>query len=200
MKTNNEFIALRARARDRRDKAITKARDEYAATLATIAGLEQDLLGKETSRHKLISASIDSVLPTDRTFTTVDVMAALEALDPGRVWRKRSIDWQIARLRKKGIVRRLKRSSNTEPAKYVRVGAAVEKLPFEDMRLPEVIAAVLTRPMRPTEIVVAMREQGYESSMSNNALRDYVGRELRAGEFRRGADGRWTANRQTVHT
>jgi hypothetical protein len=91
------FIELRKRAREKRDKAIGQARSEYADTLRKIAELEQDLLGREPSSHKTIASCIDSVIPTDRVFTTVDVMASLEALDPGRVWRKRSVDSHIAR-------------------------------------------------------------------------------------------------------
>ena len=45
------FNQLRAQARDRRDKAIDKARHEYEATLVRITGLEQDLLGHDISTH-----------------------------------------------------------------------------------------------------------------------------------------------------
>jgi hypothetical protein len=38
---------LHQAARDRRDKLIAKARDEYAHTLRQITRLEQDLLGRE---------------------------------------------------------------------------------------------------------------------------------------------------------
>lgn len=72
------------RAQDKRDKLIAAAKREYEQTLIAIAALEQDLLGKVSSRHKKISACIESVIPKDRTFTTTDILAALEALDPGR--------------------------------------------------------------------------------------------------------------------
>ena len=187
----NEFIALRARARDKRDKAVALARAEYEATLVQIAALEQDLLGKESSRHKKVSACIESVLPLERTFTTADIMAGLEALDPGRVWRKRAIDSHLSRLRARGIVRRLSRSKGTaEPAVYVCVGADVPKLPFEDMTLAEVIRAVLTEPMTQTELVVRMLEAGYQSTMSKPHLRNAVGVELRRGGFR-SEGGKW---------
>ena len=39
----NEFAALRNRAKTKRDKAIARARAEYASTLVAIATLEQDL-------------------------------------------------------------------------------------------------------------------------------------------------------------
>jgi hypothetical protein len=178
-----EFVALRARARDKRDKAIAYARREYEATLVTIAALEQDLLGKESSRHRMISASVESVIPNDRPFTSAEIMASLEALDPGRAWRKRSADNHIARLRERGLVRRLSKAKGPDPAVYVRVGVDVPKLPFEDMRLVEVMRAVLTRPMRQTELALALLEAGYQTAMEPRAFRTAVGVELRRGGF-----------------
>jgi len=67
----------------------------------------------------------------------------------------------------------------------------VPTIPFEDMTLPEVIRAVLTRPMTQTELVVTMLAQGYETTMTRNALRDAVGMELRKGAVK-GDGGKWT--------
>jgi hypothetical protein len=190
----NSFTRLREQARLKRDKAITEVRAEYAATLKKIAELEQDLLGAKPARHRSIASCINLVIPTDRAFTTVDIMTALEALDAGRVWRKRSIDNHISRLRDRGIVRRLRKSQNTEPALYARVGVVVEPLPFEDMTLREVIAAILKdRPLRQTELAVVMLEAGYRTTMDVRALRTAVGVELRRGPFEKCADGRWRA-------
>ncbi len=152
------------------------------------------MLGREPSNHKTIAACIDSVIPTDRAFTTVDIMAALESLDPRRNWRKRSLDSHISRLRDRGIVRRVKKSQNRQPAVYVRVGVEVEPMPFEDMTLPEVVAEVLSRhqPMRQTDLVVAMLEAGYQTTMSPKNLRNAVGVALRKDRERfRDTDGEW---------
>jgi hypothetical protein len=91
------------RAIEQRDKAIAHARSEYAATLVAIVALEQDLRGKESSRRKTISSCIESLIPKDRPFTTMDAAASLEALDNARVWRTRSIDRHISRLREKRL-------------------------------------------------------------------------------------------------
>lgn len=99
------FNELRRQARERREKAICEARDAYAATRARIAALEQDILGRDLSSHRTIASCIDSLLPTDRTFTTVDILAGLEALDPRRNWRKRPLDSHISRLRERGPMR-----------------------------------------------------------------------------------------------
>src|SRR5687767_11413414 len=82
-----EFNTLRLRAREKRDRLMAEVRAEYESTLVQIARLEQDLLGTRNHKYKKISAAIEAVIPSDRPFTTRDIMAALEALDPGRVWR-----------------------------------------------------------------------------------------------------------------
>jgi len=186
-----EFGSLRTAARKKRDAAIRKARDEYAETLRRIAELEQDILGRDPSSHRSISSCIESVIPSDRTFSTVDIMAGLEALDLGRVWRKRSVDNHISRLRDRGLVRRLKKARNTEPAVYARLGVETEPLAFEDMTLPEVVEAVLSqRPLTQTELVVAMMEAGYETTMTQKALRDAVGVVLRGDPKQFRSEGR----------
>lgn len=124
------FNTLRKQAREKRDKTLAAARNEYAATLVRIAALEQDLNGRDPPAHRSIASCVESVIPTDRSFTTVDIMSGLEALDPRRVWRKRSVDSHIARLREKGLVIRLKRSQLRLPAVYVREGVEVESSPF----------------------------------------------------------------------
>lgn len=190
----NVFIELRKQARDKRDKAIAQAREDYTATLRRIASLEQDLCGREPTNHRTIASCIESVMPTDRVFTTVDIMTSLEALDPKRDWRKRSVDSHLSRLRGRGIVRRVKKSRNTQPAIYVRVGVEVEPLPFGDMTLPEVVEEVLKscQPCRQTELVMAMLEAGYQTTMSPKALRDAAGRVLRGDEGRfREKSGEW---------
>jgi hypothetical protein len=59
------FNELRQAARDRRDKLIAKARDEYADTLRQIARLEQDLLGREPANPRSIASCVGSVIPRD---------------------------------------------------------------------------------------------------------------------------------------
>jgi DNA-binding transcriptional ArsR family regulator len=116
-------------------------------------------------------------------------------LDPGRVWRKRSIDNHISRLRERGLVRRVRKAKGTELAIYARLGVAVDAGPFGDKTLVQVMATVLEsagKPMTQTELVVAMREAGYHSTMTPQALRNAVGAELRKEVAFCKADGRWT--------
>lgn len=181
---STEFVQLRARARDKRDKLIAEARREYEATLVQIATLEQDLLGKISSRHKSISSCIESVIPRADTFTTVDIMASLEALDPGRVWRPSSLHNHIARLRDKGLVKRLKRATIHEPAVYARVDVPAQVVPLSDATLSEVIRSVLVRPMTATEVAVAVLEAGYSSTMTRKNLRNHIARVLKRTGFK----------------
>lgn len=188
---SNEFTALRARARERRDKIINQAKADYEAALKQIAALEQDLLGKESTRHKKISACIDQCIPRDRTFTTLDILAGLEALDPGRVWRPGSINNYISQLRRKGLVRRLRKSNGTTPAIYVRAGVEVPEGPLGDLTLREVVARTLTRPMNKAELLVAILESGYRTNMNRVYLQNAVGEILRKGGYQC-EGGKWT--------
>jgi hypothetical protein len=189
----NEFSALRARARDKRDRSIADARKEYEETLTAIAALEHGLTGRKRSLGK-ISACIESVMPRSEPFTSTEIIASLEALDSSRVWHKWTVDNHITKLRAKGIVRRLRRHKGNERALYVRVGAEVDRLPFEDMTLPEVIRAVLTEPMNQTELAVPILERGYRTTMANRTFRNVVGEVLRTkgSGFKRDAAGRWS--------
>lgn len=63
---------LRQAARDRRDKLIAKARTEYEATIAKIASIEQDLLGREPTNPRSIASCVSSVIPADEPFTSGD--------------------------------------------------------------------------------------------------------------------------------
>jgi hypothetical protein len=191
-----EFTELRRKAREKRDKAIAQARSDYAETLTKIATLEQDLTGKEMSSHRKISECIERVIPTDREFTTTDIMTALEALDPGRVWRMASIVNHLSRLRQRGLVRRVRKAHGTEQAVYARLGVKSDPRPFQDMTLLQVIKATLAAgPLRQTEIVVSMLEAGYDTTMTPQALRNAVGAELQKDKaaFVK-VDGKWAAN------
>src|SRR5690606_37383268 len=104
-----------------------------------IAELEHDLVGKPTAGEVLTAACIDSIIPTDRTFTTADLMAGLEAKYLGRSWRRRSIDERLAVLRETGVVRRVRRARQRQPAVYAMAGVEVESSPFGDLRLADAI-------------------------------------------------------------
>ena len=178
------FNEIRAVARDKRDKAIKKAKEEYAATLARVAAVEQDITGRDPSDHRSISSCIESVIPSDRPFSTVDIMAGLEALDPARVWRRRSIDNHVSRLRKRGLVRRLQRSKGAgEPAIYIRADVEYDNGEFDDTPLKEAVQAVREQngmALTATDIVVLLAEKGYQTQMSKANLRVAVTRVLRA--------------------
>ena len=184
--------ALAHRAREKRDRAIADARSEYEQTLTAIAALEHGLTGRRRAPRR-ISACIESVIPRTEPFTSTEILAALEALDSSRVWHKWTVDNHITKLRAKGIIRRISRHKGHQRALYVRADANVPAMPFENMTLPEVIRAILTEPMTQTELVVRMREAGFDSTMDNRVLRNVVGEELRTpgNWFQRVDGGKW---------
>jgi hypothetical protein len=187
------FSALRRKALERRDSQIARIRDEYADSLRRIAELEQDLLGRDKPDHRSVASCVNNVLPTDRPFNIMDVMHALQASDPGRVWLHRTVSGHITRLREHGIIRRLTRAKQHQQAQYVRVGVEVEPTPFEDMSLDEVMRSILGQgePMRITDVAVAALERGYRTSMTPKRIRGAIGVQLRKGPYEQLAGGKW---------
>lgn len=188
----NEFSALRQQARVRRDKAIADVRERYCATLAHIAELERDLLGREPHKFQMLISCVGQVIPKDREFTTEDVMAGLEALDPRRHWQRQSVNNVMGQLRRRGILRRLRRAGHFEPAVYV-VHDAKLNSPYGDKTLVEVICEVLKgKVMNKTEIAVNMLEGGYRTAMTPKALRHAVGVAMRGcAKFKTAQNGKW---------
>jgi hypothetical protein len=147
-------------------------------------------LGKLSAKHKKISAAVEHVIPRDHPFNTQDVMTALEALDPTRYWRKRSIDFVLTGLRRKGLIRRLKRATINERASYVRAESPVPTPALADTTLLQIVGQVLVRPMTTTEIVVAVLEAGWQTEMGRTNLRNHVTRLLSRGGFKQDG-GKW---------
>ncbi|HEV2968668.1 MAG TPA: hypothetical protein VGY55_01690 [Pirellulales bacterium] len=192
------FHKLREIARDRRERAIVKAREEYEAILVRIAALEQDLLGRDRSTIKSIYSCVESVIPTDGPFTSGDLLLRLEALDQRRAWHKRSVDHCISTLRARGVVRRLSKSRAgaahvVAPAVYVKAGVKVDSQPFGDASLVDVLYEVLRgKSLTLTELTVAVMEAGYVTAMKPKALRDHSGRAMRKDSRFHASGERWT--------
>jgi len=185
-----EFNALRARAKINRDKALADVQRDYELALEKIQALQEELLGATRERNTRLSAAIESVMPREADFTSGDLLAALENLEPGRAWKKRSIDNHIAYLRERGLVRRLKRSKSNEPAVYVRVAEPLRGPQTEDMPLREAIGQALTKPMNTTEVLVAVLESGYQTEMSKSNLRHTIAKLLGRDGYKRDG-GKW---------
>jgi DNA-binding transcriptional ArsR family regulator len=149
-----------------------------------------------TYRYQKLTACVEHAIPTDREFTMVDLMTALLALDDSRRWSKPAVHKHLATLRQKGLIRRLKKGRRGEPAVFVRTGVAVQKRPFEDMLLSEVLVKLLSdRPMNATELTVAVLESGYATAQNRKKLRMTIGNKLRqeAERFIRQGD-KWMTN------
>jgi|GEM_PF-3186098 len=186
---NAQFAALRAQARDRRDKEIRHARAEYEVSLSQIAELEQRLLGKIDPRRLATSAAIERVIPRDEPFTSMDVIAALETLDPSRVWPLATIRRHITFMRNRGLVRRVKRHKVDEPATYVR-SEGISEMETEEKDLRQLILETVTRPMRTAEVCAALLEAGYQTKQIPGHFRTTVIRRLKQAGFRE-RGGKW---------
>ncbi len=184
----NEFMALRAKARERRDAEIAKAREDYESSLAKIAELEQRLLGKPDPQQVNMAAAVERVIPRDEPFTTDDVMRSLEALDPSRVWLKRSVARYIRCLREQGLLQRVRKATVKEPAAYIRSDVATEA---QERSLRQTIVETVKRPMFIAEVLAAVLEAGYRTTMKREHFRTHCIRELRTAGFRESPEGRW---------
>jgi hypothetical protein len=191
MNANAHFAALRTQARQRRDKEIAHARAEYQANLSQIAELEQRLLGRISPKQMKLSAAVEHVIPRDEPFTVPDLMHSLEGLDPSRVWRKTSVHRHVTQLRELGLVRRVKRAKVNEPASYVRCeGPGKPEPAIRDKTLRQVLVETVKRPMFIAEVVMAVQEAGYKTTMIPANLRTHVIRELKSAGFRE-VGGKW---------
>jgi hypothetical protein len=154
----DEFNKLRARAKAKWDKLIAQVRAEYDATLVQIATLAKRLIG-DPARDKSLASMVEQAIPADAPFTITDVKETLDALHPGRLWRRATVNNHVTRLRDRGIIKRIRRGTMTTGAVFARADLPLE---VEDKpTLAKVVAAVVTRPMRVAEIAVAVREAGY---------------------------------------
>jgi hypothetical protein len=189
----NALNELRQLARDRRDRAIDFATDQYNATLARIAGIEQDLLGTRPPDHQHMSDVVRSIIPEDQEFTSVDVMAGLKALDPARDWAVRCVTNQLVKMRLDGFIRRLKRASRNSPAVYIRTDKPITLPPFEDKSALEAAEQVLAGgEMNATELTVALFEGGFRSAMAKRAFRAELIKSLKSQPKRFGlVRGKW---------
>jgi len=189
------FKRLRKQAKDKRDRTIRQARARYSDALDRIAERERESNEGAPPSCEPLAACVNRVLPLDRPFTILDIMAALQDLDPRRVLRKQSVSNHICMLRRRGIIRRMKKAQGRQPAIYLRMGVDYEPLPFEGMTLREVVHQVLLSnpPVRQTDLVAAMLEAGYQTVMPPVTLRHAVGEVLRGDKERfRQDDGKWS--------
>lgn len=186
---SNEFTALRAKARERRDLEIAKAREDYETSLLRIAELEQRLLGKDDPRRIKLSAAVERVIPRDQPFNVNDIMHSLEALDPSRVWQRTSVARHVTKLRELGLVKRVKRATVDNPAAYVRSNNQHDD-ETQQKPLRQVVTEVVIRPMYIAEVVAAVLAAGYKTTMIAGHFRTHCIAQLRAAGFKR-EGGKW---------
>lgn len=186
-----DFAALRAKARQRRDSELTRVREEYQENLAKIADIEQRLLGRVDPKRMPLSAAVEHVLPLGESFTATSVMRSLEALDATRIWRLASVVRHIRALRERGLVRRLKRANVHAPAEYMRTDGPAKVVPVpRDKTLHDWLREIVTKPMRTAEVLEAVKESGFQTTMIPAHLRTYAKRALKEAGFRE-VGGKW---------
>jgi hypothetical protein len=194
------FEQLRIEATQRRDEAITAARNEYNLTVKRINALRRQMTGQKpatlkTTDERTIGERVFETLPRDRIFTVPQVVDLMHASYAGCRFKTESIRAQFPILAAKGAVRKVCRKNG-------QVWWAARELetpdsPFGAMTVADICEQLFAElgPMRVTEVVLAMRERGYRlddkpqhtAAVVLRALTRYTGR------FERGGDGRWSA-------
>jgi hypothetical protein len=188
---SDEFLNLRIKARTRRDAAIQAARDEYEQTLRDIEALQAKLYKQLPQGNSVsLAAAVQAVMPQDREFTVSDIMTALEARYPRRIWILNSVNNRIMKLRSKGHIVRLSRAKIGISAVYAVKGFQSSINPGADLTLAEAIRLVMVRPLTISEAVVAILEVGYRTTMPPNAFRTVVAKTLGDKGYRR-MGGKW---------
>jgi hypothetical protein len=192
------YSQLEKQARKKRDAAISRARVEYRDTLQRIHNL-RDALGEsiepqKRAKPKPIVELVQELMPRDRAFTFADVLRILRDANPDREFSDPSIRSLLSNLDKKGIVRRV--GSNQKGRVLWAAGdSKIEAEPYGQASLVDMAEAMLQKhgPLRPAELVVAIRETGYRADADPHATMAAVRQLLRryTKRFSRGKDGRW---------
>ncbi|RIK72991.1 MAG: hypothetical protein DCC68_25620 [Planctomycetota bacterium] len=185
------FDELRALARRKRDAARKRVQAEYEITLRQIARLERSLGFDQVPGHRKMRQTIDTVIPVGRDFTADEVHAALETADPKRAWAKGTVDKYLLKLRKNGIIQRVRIGTAGKSAIYRRAEHPT-RLP-ERRTLMQTVDDVLTGPMTLKEIVVAVLAAGFVTIRTPTDLGHQLTYKLRNGPFRFDGD-RWEKN------
>jgi DNA-binding transcriptional ArsR family regulator len=128
----------------------------------------------QDTRENVRESSVSIERPAkDTTAAGVFYRTSGTAIGSMRIRNERAVVNHIARLREKGIVKRVRRARRSERAVYARVGVEYETPPFDDMTLAQVIAEVLSKrePLRVAELALAVLEAGYDTVMSSKSFR-----------------------------
>ena len=181
-----DFDSLRRLAREKRDKAIKIARDEYAVTLEEINTLQKRLTRKPSQKGRPKPAvplrdKIMAVVPRDRMWTVPELLQWLKRPATDKAIVLSTLD----RLRRRGDIKRIRRGTRNRAALFA--VAEFQSDASELNGLSQIGAAeVVLREIGPADImtlVIAMLDRGYvpakDPQTLKKSLRRYMGRSTR---------------------
>lgn len=199
------FIALKARAAQKRDAAIAEARRIYHNDLQAIDGIERRLpappvidRSQPLAKPPSIVDFIKAVVPRDRPFTVSDVMVALGDAHEGQKFHLTTVRTHTSRLCSRGYLRRLYKTGHQETM-YALADLPEIEADIDTKNMATVTHEILTeagKPLKVVEIAVRMREIGYRAENEPVTLINAVRSMFRnyPGRFKRDREGRWTGN------
>lgn len=173
----DQFAELRKLAREKRDAAIQAARDEYHEQLQEIAVLEKSLKPRKPSlkgqaKPKVpMRVKIMEVCPKDRPFSLAELVELLGLPERESVRVRTTLD----RLKKRGEIEQVRRGKGKCVALWAITGVCNTN-PLNQLSMKAAAAIVLKRldTPGPSELAVAMLEQGYAPSTGSRSFQKSI--------------------------
>jgi len=196
------YEQLRNEARQTRDKAYSRIRDQYRDSLRRIESLRAHLGGAPTAigkprKGKSVVEMVCDLMPRDKGFTFADIHRLLQEANPGREFNQASIRTILPKLEAQGMIRRVTKNQRGHVV-WAAAGVVIKESPFGAMALTDVAESILREcgPMTPVQLVVVMREKGHRADADPRKLVATLRQAVRRypGRFTVETDGRWKAN------
>jgi hypothetical protein len=196
------FKILRQQAATKRDAAVKAARAEYRNSCRLIDELAQSLpvkpatVRRRNGRQPIIELIAD-VMPKDKAFTIRDIMEGLRLAHPLREFHEPTVRTFFSRLIEQGMIRKLRKGDRG----FILWAAAGSQLaddgPLSALSIADATETVLRSrgPLKATELVVAIQEQGYRSGANPRKLLNSLKQAYKRNghRFAIAADGKWAS-------
>lgn len=197
----DHYEALRRQARDKRDKIIQKAQDDYRVAVKRINALRKHVTGKarpvikpvRQPGEKTLHEVLLDVLPKDRAYTFAEARDIAFQHPLGSSYRENSVRSAMQNMVTSGILHRVGRSRGH--VLWAFKNSAVEVSPFAAKTMAQIILEVIHErgPMRVTELTVLLKERGYRPEEPKQTTYNTILAALTRfnGRFMKDAVGRW---------
>ena len=195
------YEALRQQAREKRDKFIQAAQQEYRVAVRRIRSLHKMMTGEyhpalqpiKSAKEPALKDTILELLPHNEAFTIAQIVERAYSHEVACRYKENSIRSAFGTLKGLGLIKQVGRTKGH--IQWARVEADLEPPAFGTMSLCEIAAQLIGEfgPMRFNEIVARMKERGYRPEEPPQVTYDLLRRAMvrYSGRFEKDGDGRW---------